>query len=181
MSIKQSKYVLKVLIVSAFASALIVSMPQTANANIWPSAGAMELIKSSCRSGSEQYQELSQLKKEIAAADTVSQARTMALAPTDGAIDALKNARTIMPFSDDLRSAETRLSDARSRIIVASSQAEVADEFSGMMLAGLDNDSAARVSAGGSSCSYSTGETIAIVIGLILGIIPGLILLVLLC
>ena len=105
----------------------------------------------------------------------------MALAPTDEAIDALRNARNLIPFSDDLNSAETRLSDARSRILVASSQAEVADEFSGMMLAGLDNDSAARVSGGGGSCNYSTGEVIAIVVGLILGIIPGLILLVVLC
>lgn len=169
------------LIISAFASVFTVSMPQTANANIWPSASAMGLLKSSCSSGPEQYQELNQLKKEITAAHTVSQARTMALAPTDDAIGALKNARTLMPFSDDLRSAETRLSDARTRILVASSQAQVADEFDGMMLAGLDNDNAAHVSAGGGSCNYSTGEVIAIVVGLILGIIPGLILLVVLC
>ena len=50
-----------------------------------------------------------------------------------------------------------------------------------MMLAGLDNDRAAHVSVGKASCDYSTGETIAIVLGLILGIIPGLILLVVLC
>jgi len=37
-----------------------------------------------------------------------------------------------------------RLSDARSRILVASSQAQVADEFSGMNVSGLDDDSAAR-------------------------------------
>lgn len=181
MSIKQSKYVLKVLIVSAFASALIVSMPQIANANIFPSASSMELIKSSCSSGPEQYQELNQLKKEITSAETVNLARKLALAPTDDAINALINANNLMPFSDDLRSAETRLSDARSRILVASSQAQVADEFSSMMLAGLDDDNAARVSGGGGSCNYSTGEVIAIVVGLILGIIPGLILLVVLC
>jgi hypothetical protein len=64
---------------------------------------------------------------------------------------------------------------------VASSPTQVADEFSGMMLAGLDDDSAARVSAGSVGCNYSTGELIAIVVGLILGIIPGLILLVVLC
>jgi hypothetical protein len=178
---KQSKCALKVLIISAFTSVFIVSIPQTANATIRSSANALELIKSSCSTDPEQYQELNQLKKEISTAATLSQARKMALAPTDDAINALTNASNLMPFSDDLSSAKTRLSDARSRIIVASSQAEVADEFSGMMLAGLDNDSAARVSAGGSSCSYSTGETVAIVIGLILGIIPGLILLVLLC
>lgn len=181
MSNKHLKYVLKMLIISAFISTFIVSVQQTASANIWPSASSMELIKSSCSSDPEQYQELSQLKKEIIAAETVSQARKMALAPTDDAINALKNASDLVPFSDDLRSAETRLSDARSRILVASSQAQVADEFSGMMLAGLDDDSAARVSGGGGSCNYSTGEVIAIVVGLILGIIPGLILLVVLC
>ncbi|MFZ2312682.1 MAG: hypothetical protein WAV82_08700 [Methylobacter sp.] len=105
----------------------------------------------------------------------------MALAPTDGAIDAIQNALSIMPFSDDLRTAETRLSDARSRILVASSQEQVADEFSGMMVAGLDNDRAAQVSVGKVGCDYSTGEIIGIVVGLILGIIPGLILLVVLC
>jgi len=168
-------------IITTLTSVVIVSLSQTATANVWLSASSMALIKSSCRSSPEQYQELSRLKKEITAADTVTQARTMALAPTDGALGALKNARSIMPFSDDLRSAETRLSDARSRIVVASSQEQVADEFDGMMLAGLDNDSVARVSSDSGSCSYSTGETIAIVIGLILGIIPGLILLVVLC
>ena len=73
----------------------------------------------------------------------------------------------------------TALIQARS--LAAMTQEQVADEFSGMMLAGLDNDRAVHVSVGNSGCDYSTGETIAIVIGLILGIIPGLILMVLLC
>jgi hypothetical protein len=181
MFIKRNRSILNILIFTAFASISIVSMKQTAKANIWSSERALELIKSNCRSGSDQYQELSQLKKEIITVNTLSQARTMALTPTDGAINALKNARNIMPLSEDLRSAETRLSDARSRILLASSQKQVADEFDGMMLAGLDNDSAAKVIGGGGSCNYSTGEVIAIVVGLILGIIPGLILLVVLC
>ncbi|MGZ4982373.1 MAG: hypothetical protein ACXV7E_05995 [Methylobacter sp.] len=174
-------YGLKTLIILTLASIFIVSMPQTVYANILRVADSMELINSSCPAGSGQYEELKQIKKEISAADTLSHARELALAPTNDAIQALKNARNIMPFSDDLRSAETRLNDARSRILVASSQAQVADEFSGMMLAGLDDDSAARVKAGNVGCNYSTGEVIAIVIGLILGIIPGLILLVVLC
>ena len=89
--------------------------------------------------------------------------------------------RRIMPLRDDLRSAETRISDARSLIVVASSREQVADAFDGMMTAGLDDDSAVLASAGGGSCNYSTGEVIAIVVSLILGIIPGLILLVVLC
>lgn len=179
--ILKNKKNLSVLILSVLMMLYIVTLSNTAIASGWPSAGSLELIKSSCTSGPDQYNELVQLKNEIAAAGTVDQARTMALAPTDGAIDALKNARTVMPLSDDLMTAETRLSDARSRILVASSQEQVADEFSGMMLAGLDNDRAAHVSVGKTGCDYSTGEIIAIVIGLILGIIPGLILLVVLC
>jgi hypothetical protein len=175
------KNVLSVIIFCAFNLISIVTLSKTASANIWPSAGSLGITKSDCSPGSEQHQEIIQLKKEIAAAGTVNQARKIALAPTDGAIDALKNARIIMPLSDDLRLAESWLNDARSRILVASSQEQVADEFSGMMLAGLDNDSAAHVSVGKASCNYSTGETIAIVLGLILGIIPGLILLVVLC
>ena len=172
---------LSVFIVSALTLMFIVTLSKTASANNWPSANSLELIKSTCPSGPDQYQKITQLKNEIAAAENVNQAREMALAPTDGAIDAIQNALSIMPFSDDLRTAETRLSDARSRILVASSQEQVADEFSGMMVAGLDNDRAAQVSVGKVGCDYSTGEIIGIVVGLILGIIPGLILLVVLC
>ncbi len=174
----KNKKILSILILTALT---LISLSKTVSANILPSEETLGLINATCPAGPDQFPELTQLTKEIAAAETVNQAREMALAPTDGAIDTLKNARTIMPFSNDLRSAETRLNDARSRIIVASSQAQVADEFSGMMLAGLDNDRAAHISAGKIGCDYSSGEVIAIVVGLILGIIPGLILLVVLC
>lgn len=177
----KNKKVLLVWIFSAFTLISIISPSKTVSANIWSSADSLNLMKSTCPSGPDQYQELTQLKNEIIAAKTVNQAREMALAPTEGAIGALKNARTIMPFSDDLRIAETRLSDARSRILVASSQEQVADEFSGMMLAGLDDDHAAHVNVAKVGCDYSTGEVIAIVLGLIFFVIPGLILLVLLC
>ena len=175
------KKVLLGLIFSALALIFTGILPKTASANFLPSAGSFELITSSCQFSPDQHQELIQLKNAIAAAETVNQARILALAPTDGAIDALKNARTLMPFSDDLGIAENRLSEARSRILVASSQEQVADEFSGMMLAGLDDDRAAHVSIGNTGCNYSSGEVIAIVVGLILGIIPGLILLIVLC
>lgn len=85
--------------IMAFISVFILFMSQTATANFWLSANSMGLISSSCSFSPGRYQELKQLKKEIAAADTVSQARTIALAPTDGAIGALKNARNMMPHS----------------------------------------------------------------------------------
>ena len=166
---------------AAFITFGLVAQSGTASATVWPSINALSLINASCPSESSQYQELSQLKTEIAAASSVNQARALALAPTDQAITALKDARTLLPFSDGLRSAESRLNSARARIMLASSQEQVADEFDGMMLAGLDNDHAAHVKVGSGGCDYSSGELIAIAIGLLLGIIPGLILLVVLC
>ena len=109
----KNKNVLSVLIFCIFILTSIVTSSKTASANIWPSAGSLGLVKSACSSGSEQHEEVIQLKKAIAAAGSVNQARKIALAPTDGAIDALKNARIIMPLSDDLRLAESWLNDAR--------------------------------------------------------------------
>lgn len=177
----KKKKVLSVFIVSALTVLPIVTLSNTEAATISISASSLELIESACPSEPDQYSQITQLKHEITSAENVAQARQMALAPTDEAIDAIQHALSLMPFSDGLRTAETRLSDARSRILVASSQEQVADEFSGMMLAGLDDDRAAQVNVGKVGCDYSTGEIIAIVVGLILGIIPGLILLVVLC
>lgn len=177
----KNKQYMSPLIYTIFTLITCISLSNSATANTRPWSDALGLIESACPSGSEQNQELNLLKNTIASAKTVTQARIIALAPTDEAIDALNNARAIMPFSDDLLIAETRLTEARSRILVASSQDQVADEFSGMMLAGLDDDSAVHTSVGSTSCNYSSGEVIAIVVGLILGIIPGLILLFVLC
>ncbi|CAA9890224.1 conserved exported hypothetical protein [Candidatus Methylobacter favarea] len=170
-----------VLMMLAIIPAAVFMMSKTAAATTWPKEESLELVKAARTSGSTRYPELVRLRDEISKAGSVNEARVLALAPTNGAIGALKNARSIMPFSEDLRLAETRLSDARSRIEDAGMPRQVADEFSGMMLAGLDDDRAANVNVGKAGCSYSTGEVIAIVVGLILGIIPGLILLVVLC
>lgn len=124
---------------------------------------------------------LDTLQENITQARTLNEARDRALAPTDAALNALRKARNIMPFDNELRDAENRLADAHSRIEAAETPQGVADQFSGLMVAGLDDDNAAHVNVGKVGCDYSTGELIAIVVGLILGIIPGLILLVVLC
>jgi hypothetical protein len=160
---------------------IIIGMASAAHANLMPSKDTLALIKATCPSDPSQQKEFIQLRNQITAAETINKARTLALAPTNDALSALQNAQTIMPFSDDLKTAESRLNDARTRILLASSQEQVADEFDGMMLAGLDNDRAAHVNIGSGGCDYSSGELIAIVVGLILGIIPGIILLVVLC
>ncbi len=167
-------------VISALIFISIFVLVTKANANIISVGDTLDMVNSFCGTGLNKFQELNKLKIEIAATESIDQARAMALSPTDDAIEALNKTNAIMPFSDDLNLAKSRLNEARSRILEATSQKQVADEFSGMMLAGLD-DNAANVSIGKASCHYTTGETIAIVLGLILGIIPGLILLVLLC
>jgi hypothetical protein len=143
---------------------------------------AAKLINESCTDGLSGHEELDGLKNQIIHSASLNAARDLALQPTNEALEALHQAQIMIPFSEDLSTAEKRLIDTRSRIMLASSQQQVADQFDGMLLAGLDDDRAASVNVGDSgSCSYSTGETIAIVVGLILGIIPGLILLVVLC
>ncbi len=171
----------KSVLLRSLTLSLLLILPAATPVNAMSTWDSLDLIKSGCPAGSEQYQKLNALKTQISQAETVDAARIMALTPTNAALSALDNAYTLLPFSDELAGAKDRLSAVRSRIILASSQAQVADEFSGMLLAGLDDDKLAHVSVGKTGCNYSTGETIAIVIGLILGIIPGLILLVVLC
>lgn len=177
----KNKQFLFVLMLLAITPVIVFMMPKTAAANAGSKIESLDLVSAACASGPAQYPELIRLRDDISKAESLNEARALALAPTADAIDALINARSIIPFSEDLRLAETRLSDARSRIEAADTQDQVADEFSGMMLAGLDDDRVAGVSVGKVGCSYSTGETIAIIVGLILGIIPGLILLIVLC
>lgn len=166
---------------SAYWLLVLLTVASNASATMTSVTTAFGLLDATCPTPKQQYQELEHVKKQIINAKNLEEARQLAITPTEEALSALNNARTIMPFSDDLRSAEAKLHDKKQRIILAASQAQIADEFDGMMLASLDNDRAAHVNVGSGSCNYSTGELIAIVVGLILGIIPGIILLVVLC
>jgi hypothetical protein len=176
----RTKKFLFMLMMLTLISINVVVMPKTAAASPLSIVESLDTIMGRT-SWSASYPELARLRENISEADNLNEARRLALAPTNEALEALKNARSILPFSEEIRLAETRLSDARSRIEDAKTPSQVANEFSGILLAGLDDDEVARVGVGDTGCNYSTGEVIAIVIGLILGIIPGLILLVVLC
>jgi len=152
-----------------------------ASESAWPQALTSDLASDACHADLLQHPDVSQIREQIAQAETVDEARALALAPTDAAISALDKATAIMPFSANLQLAHERLSQARARIENAGTPDRVADEFNGMMLAGLDDDSPASVRIGKIGCSYSTGKIIAVIVGLILGIIPGIILLIVLC
>ena len=176
--LKKSFYVFSAVVI---VLAVVLGSPGMASTNALSTLERYGLPQPACSSDQHQAPELVRLHDEISKAGSLTEAQNIALEPTSDALDAVTDAITIAPFSDDLRLAETRLIEVRSRIKTAKTQQEVADEFSGMMMAGLDDDRAAHVRMGKVGCDYSTGETIAIILGLIFGIIPGLILLVLLC
>ncbi|MBD3317902.1 MAG: hypothetical protein GF344_19120 [Chitinivibrionales bacterium] len=132
---------------------------------------------------------LQSMLEDISAAESVEQARKKALAPTRAARTALARTRWLVPWSEDIRDAHSRLKECEKRIEDAADTDAVRREFNNM----VQLASAGRVDAylnqadvqidddDAGGCDYSTGEIIAIVIGFILGIIPGIILLFVLC
>ena len=143
---------------SAFMSALVV-----------PSAWGSETF---CAPAIAQ-REAAALVDRIAAAPNVEAARALALEPTRGAHFALTQARRLSPWTGSLAAADEKLAGYETRIAAASSPDAVAAEMATL----------ARVHAdfGDGGCSYSPGEVVAVVLGFILWIIPGIILLFLLC
>ena len=90
----------------------------------------------------------------------------------------MARARWLAPFSSSLRTAESKLSAYRDDVRSARSPEEVAARFGALVRLASSDSTAVSVSG---SCHYSTGEIIAIVFGFILAIIPGIILLFVLC
>ena len=143
---------------------------------------------------------------KIANAPTVEEARELILSQTGLARKALFTASWILPYSSSVREARDKIGNLERGVYAANTQTEVAREFleflavpddpghseivdhnetdsSLMVLAENDLDrSAVRVSSGdGGGCNYTTGEVIIIVIGFVLGIIPGIIFLFVFC
>ena len=122
-------------------------------------------------------------RNRILVAPTPEAARDLALSQTRLARKALSRARWIMPFSGSIGKANGKLEAYEARVRDARSQAEVAAEFAGLVrlaeaTPGTVTDA---VELKGKACSYTTAEIIIIVIGFLLGIIPGIIFMFLLC
>jgi hypothetical protein len=110
----------------------------------------------------------------IATATTVDEARELALEPTRGAHFALSQAQVVAFWSEDLTRAGAELDDYQGRIDAAATPQDVANQAAQLVNGGIYADV-------NGSCSYSTGEVVATVIGFVLGILPGIILMILLC
>jgi len=129
-------------------------------------------------------------QQHIAEAATVEEARDLALTPARAARRALQLAGMVAPSSEKLSEARARLEGFEARVQESETPAAVADEFGRLLdlqmrdgnlvqIADLQVEDADVDGPGG--CHYSTGEIVAIVIGFILFIIPGIILLFVLC
>ena len=127
--------------------------------------------------------ELLERRDRIAAAPTLSEARDLAVSDSRRARRALAAARGLAPFSSGIADAHERLLAYETRVRRAGSSAEVADEFAGLVqVASLGGGTGFHIDHDHHhGCDFSTGEIIAIVLGFLLGIIPGIILLILLC
>jgi hypothetical protein len=122
--------------------------------------------------------ELQRYRELVAAASSAEEARALATRPSSLARRALGAAKRLAPWSGSLRDAHRKLLSYESRVAKAQTSAEAAREFEGLVqLAGNG------VTVGGNSgrCSYTTTEIIAIVLGFIFFIIPGIILLIVFC
>jgi hypothetical protein len=122
------------------------------------------------------------LHDRIVTTATIAEARAVALEPTLLAREALSRARWLALRSDAFREAEDRLVAYQGDVQAATSAAEVGQHFAELVhlepeLVVTDAPFIGEAAA----CAFSTLEIVAIVLGFILGIIPGIILLLILC
>jgi hypothetical protein len=121
---------------------------------------------------------LEELHAEIASARTLGEAQALAAPPLELARSALARARWLAPGSESLEETERRLRAGELAIAGARTPDAVAGAFA---VAVTGSPVLAGVAIDTPSCSYSTLEIVAIVLGFILGVIPGIILLIILC
>jgi hypothetical protein len=126
--------------------------------------------------------ELISLHDQIVTSATIAEAQAIALEPTLLAREALSRARWLALRSDAIREAEDRLVAYQGDVQAATSAAEVGQHFA--QLVHLERElvvTDAPFIGEPVACAFSTLEIVAIVLGFILGILPGIILLLILC
>ena len=106
----------------------------------------------------------------LAGADSPEEARRMAMSKIRLGHRAIDTAERMMPNEAGIAEAAARLDAFEADVASARTQQEVAARFDGL---------AARGDGGG--CHYNVGEVLVVVVGFVLGIIPGIIFLLLLC
>lgn len=110
-------------------------------------------------------------RDKVASAASPAEAKQMVLRQSRYGHAALDKAARFAPEHADIQSAQARLVDFEAGVNAASTQAEVAEQVDEVVLAGAD----------AAACAYTPVEIIVIVIGFILGILPGILFLFLFC
>lgn len=116
--------------------------------------------------------QLLDLRDRVAAADSPESARRMALAQTRLGHKALRQAGRLLPRSAEISEAEARLVHFEAAIGASTTQAEVAGQIDAL---------ASTAGIGAGDCDYSNVEIAIIIVGFILGILPGILFLFLFC
>jgi hypothetical protein len=114
--------------------------------------------------------QLTAFRDRIAHADTPKEARDMALSKTRLSHQAIETAGRAFPNDPDVVAADAKLDAFEEGVAHADSQEAVAMQFDNLMAQPVDGH-----------CAYSTTEIAIIIIGFLLGIIPGIIFLFLFC
>jgi len=141
---------------------------------------ALDVATGGCESASHE-EEILAFRDRLATAPTPEAARALALSQTRLAHQALARARWILPFSATVREAGSNLDAYEARLRQARTQEAVAAEFGGPVRVASGGDSRNDGAHARVNCDYTTTEIVIIVIGFILGIIPGIIFLFLFC
>ncbi|RIK97698.1 MAG: hypothetical protein DCC71_21550 [Proteobacteria bacterium] len=171
-------------VVSACLAALLLAAPARAALPRLPSptegADAQRLLAAAGVSDcvcEEERLELDRYRALVAAAESVEEARERATRPSRLARRALGLARWVAPEPSKLEAVRARLAAYEARVATAPSAEAAAGEFGELVrVASVD------VGVGkGTSCRYDTTEVIAIILGFLLFIIPGIILLIVFC
>lgn len=117
-----------------------------------------------------QLQKLSAFEERLRGADSVDEARALAQRKVARTERAVRQARRLVPHDAELAEQQERLDAFARDLGRAETRYDVARRFTEL-----------RTEQAGAACHYSTGEIVAIAIGFVLGILPGILLLVLLC
>ena len=110
-------------------------------------------------------------RDRIAAAKTPQDAKEMAYKQTRLGHAAIRRAAEALPGDDGIAEADARLATFDAGVAGASTQAEVAAQFDTLM----------QTQAQEHRCDYTPSEVAIIVIGFLLGILPGILFLFLFC
>lgn len=170
---RRSRLVLPVLMALMMGPGLVQALPLSGGESQRATLSSM-LEECDCENPAA---EISGFAAELTAAGSVTAARERALEQVSLAERAARVASVMLPGSSTVDDLEHRLGGYRERVEAAGSPVEVAAAFDD--LTRPQND--VNIDGDGPNCDFTGTEILIIVIGFILGIIPGVIFLILFC